>query len=110
MEELFAQMCVYMQLNFNFNGDACKSSLKASYAQSGTKKEVDEVQKIEEKDFYNTIDRRFIVGGAIIGGAFDAYKKQEIKLSAPLKPFCDNLSFDLTNSSQQYNVIWKWNW
>lgn len=108
MEELISKLCLLIQLN----QDACNSALKASYTNSDVQKEYNTIYGLENKnvkEFINSINKPLLYSGVLIGGGFNTYKTQELKIQAPLKPFADNISMDLVPNSQNIMLNWKWN-
>lgn len=112
LDQIFSQLCTLIALNGNANiqSNTCTSSFTATYKGSQLETDLNNVQKYEEKQFYSVIDKNYIYIGAGLGGIANAIKTQEIKFSAPLKPFVDNVSMDLTQGTYSYTLNWKWNW
>lgn len=110
MEELFLHFCTYMQLNFDMNGNACNNAIRASYTQSGANKNIDLLQSTEQQKITAIMDnnKEFIYPAIGAGFIWDAYKKQEIKLSTPIPSIIDTIGVDLTPIKQSYTLNCKW--
>lgn len=110
LDKIISQMCLLMQLNSNIPSDPCYNSLKAISLQTKTSQTADLAQVYYEKKFYSVVDKEYVYGAGALGAGYNIYKTKEIKVQTPFKPFCNELSFDLTETSKSYNLVWKWNW
>lgn len=110
MEQLFLQLCMTLQLNYNLPSNACSNSFNAIYTGSKEKSEIEFAEKYYENKTYDVLGKNVIYTGAGIGAIADAYNKKEIRVTTPFKPLCDSISLDLKQDSQSYGVGWKWNW
>lgn len=109
-ENIISQLCILLQLNSQFPGNACYSTLNATSKQTKTEQTINLAENYYEKKFYSVVDKEYVYGVGALGAGYNAYKTREIKVSTPLKPICNELSFDLTDTSKTYNVNWIWKW
>lgn len=110
MEQLFIQLCMTLQLNYNLPSNACSNSITAMYAGSKEKSEIESAQKYYEKRTYDILGKDVIYTGAGIGAIADAYTKKELRITAPLRPLCDSFTVDMKQDYREYGINWKFNW
>lgn len=102
-------MCLMASIsNSNMNINACNSAIKAMYINSNVNKEYDISKNFAEKKMYLMVDRTYIYGVGLIAAGVDSYKKQEIRISAPLQPLFNNISVDLKPDGQSYSINKVW--
>ncbi len=114
MEQLINSFCAYILLiNSNMNPGACQAALKASYVQSGGQTLYNQGQSYYSKKgselIKNNINDNITYGAIGLYVLDDAFRKKEIKIQTPCNiKLCDNISLDMTNNAQSYNMGWKW--
>lgn len=107
MNDLILKLCTLISF-YNLNQDACNKALSASYSNSTMESEINTVQNIEQRHFFEIIDKKYVYSAATLGTIINDYQTKEIRISTPLKPFFDNISIDLKNGSETYNLTCKW--
>lgn len=107
MESLLSQLCLIMQLNSNIPNDACLATFNSVYIQSQGKYIYTLAERHYQNKAYETIGKEVIYTTAAVGFIGDAYKRKNVRLSLPIKPYIDNFSMDLTPESQKYEFYWE---
>ena len=105
---IFDQAFLMFCNSFGNGSAACQSALNASSTKTEFSKNIDEGQKIAEKEFYKIIPKDDLVLASGPVYVYNVYKTKEIKFQTNLNPIFDEVAMDLTENQKTYRLLWKW--